>query len=119
MAVAIPTHSVLDFLSRTEPGEPGFLGVTLQAVEIPHAIAASYEVEDETAVMLTGIEPGSAAEDEGLLHGDVLLGLGKSRRGIRHLEPALRSMRAGRALDLWVLRGGRLVEAHATPVARN
>ncbi|MEO8540050.1 MAG: trypsin-like peptidase domain-containing protein [bacterium] len=119
MAVAIPSHSVVEFVGRSEPGEPGFLGITIQPVQVPHAIAASYQVEDEAALMLTGIEPGSPAEQAGLLPGDVVLGIGKRNRGLRHLAPALRSMRAGHPLDLHLLRGGKVIETHATPIARN
>lgn len=119
VAVAIPTHTVLQFLAQAEPGQPGFLGVTLQPVQVPHAIAASYQVEDEAAFMLTGIEPGSPAEQAGLLPGDVVLGIGQHNRGLRHLAPALRSMRAGRPLDLHLLRGGQVIETHATPAARS
>ncbi len=119
VAVAIPSHTVSAFVADAISGRPGFLGITLQPVQLPHAIAASYEVDDETGLMLTGIEPGSPAEQAGLLPGDVVLGIGEHRRGLRHVGPALRSMRAGRSLDRHLLRGGRLVQAHATPVSRN
>ncbi len=119
VAVAIPSHTVVAFVADALSGAPGFLGVTFQAVQVPHAIAASYQVEDEAALMLTGIEPGSPAERAGLLPGDVVLGVGQHRNGLRHVEPALRAMRAGRPLDLHLLRGGRLHHANATPVARS
>lgn len=117
VAVAIPSHTVVEFVAETA-GQPGFLGITLQPVNIPHAIAASYHVDDDAGLMLTGIEPGSPADLAGLLPGDVVLGVGEQRRGLRHLGPALRSMRAGRPLDLHLLRGGKVVQTHATPVAR-
>lgn len=119
MAVAIPTHTVLEFIARAEPGQPGFLGVTLQPVRVPHAIAASFQVEDEAGFMLTGIEPGSPADTAGLLPGDVMLGIGSQKRGARHLGPALRSLRAGHRIDLHLLRGGKVVNTHATPIARS
>lgn len=117
VAVAIPSHTVVEFVAGAAAGKPGFLGVSLQPVQIPHAIAASYQVDDDTALMLTGIEPGSAAEQAGLLPGDIVLGIGE-HRGLRHLGPALKSMRAGRPLDLHLLRGGKVVQAHATPAVR-
>ncbi len=88
-------------------------------MQIPHAIAASYQVDDDAALMLTGVEPGSPADQAGLFPGDVVLGVGEQRRGLRHLGPALHSMRAGQPLDLHLLRGGKVVRTHATPAARN
>lgn len=119
MAVAIPAHTVVEFVARAVSGQPGFLGVTLQPVLVPHAIAASYGVEDEAGFMLTGIEPGSPAEAAGLLPGDVMLGIGTQKRGARNLVPALRSLRAGHSIDLHLLRGGKIVNTYATPIARN
>lgn len=119
VAVAIPSHTVVEFVAEAAAGKPGFLGITLQPVQIPHAIAASYQVDDDAALMLTGVEPGSPADQAGLFPGDVVLGVGEQRRGLRHLGPALRSMRAGRPLDLHLLRGGKVVRTHATPAARN
>ena len=119
MAVAIPVHTVQDFVLRSEPGEPGFLGISILPVQVPHAIAASYELEEDAGLMLTGIDPGSPAELAGLLPGDVMLGIGTGRRGMEHVSGALKGMRAGRRLDLSLLRGGQLVEVAATPVSRN
>lgn len=119
MAVAIPAHTVEAFLGRSDSSEPGFLGVTLQAVQVPDAIAASYQVEEAAALMLTGIEPGSPAETAGLLPGDVVLAIGEGQPGLRQLAGALRGMRAGRSIDLALLRGGRVIHAEATPAGRN
>ena len=118
MAIAIPTHTVQEFVARAEPGEPGFLGITFQPVQVPHAIAASYEVEDEAALMLTSIEPGSPAEQAGLLPGDIVLGAGRGRRGLRHLERPLRGMRADQPFELSLLRGGRVLDVATTPARR-
>lgn len=119
VAVAIPSRTVTHFVAHAASGRPGFLGITMQPVEIPHAIAASYGVDDDAALMLTGIEPGSPADQAGLLPGDVVLGVGEHGRGLRHLGPALRAMRAGRPIDLHLLRGGKVVRTHATPAARS
>jgi serine protease Do len=119
MAVAIPVNTVIAFVAEASRGEAGFLGVTLQPVELPHAIAASYSIADDTALMLTGIEPGSPAEEAGLLPGDVVLGISGGPRGLRHLGPALKRMRAGVRVDLALLRAGAVVSIPATPIARN
>ncbi len=119
MAIAVPAHRVTEFVANAEPGEPGFLGITFQPIQVPHAIAASYEVDDETALMLTGIEPGSPAELAGLIPGDILVGAGNSRRGLRHLDRPLRGMRAGKPLPISLLRAGKLLDIAATPAVRH
>lgn len=118
MAVAIPSNTVVEFVAKASEGEPGFLGVTLQQVQVPHAIAASYSFEDEAGLMLTEIEPGSAAEEAGLLPGDVLIGIDGERGRVPAVARRLQGMRAGRPLKLALLRGGKLHEASATPAAR-
>lgn len=118
MGVAIPAHTVRAFSDGVEEGKPGVLGVTLQAVAIPEGIAASYSVERE-GLMLTGVEPGSAAEAAGLLPGDVLMGLGGVGEDIRLVARRLRGLRAGRPVELSLLRGGKVVQARAIPTARS
>jgi serine protease Do len=115
MAIAVPAHEVVEFVARAKPGARGVLGISFQPVRVPHAIAASYEVEDETGLMLTGIEPGSAAEQAGLLPGDIVLGAANGRRGLRHLARPFRSIRANEPMPLSLLRGGQLIEVTTHP----
>jgi serine protease Do len=119
MAVAIPVQTVQHFIEGSEPGEPGFLGISILPVRIPQGIAASYELEAMEGLMLTGIEPGSPAELAGLIPGDVMLSAGAGRHGIQNVAGALQSMRAGRKLQLSLLRGGHVLEVAATPASRN
>ena len=118
MAVAVPTAIVLAFLESAVGGEPGFLGVQLQAVPLPEAIAASYKLPEAGGLMVTEIESGSPAEFAGLLPGDLLLSVGEHPRGLDSTKRGLQSMRAGRKLRLALLRGGELFEAKATPAVR-
>jgi len=117
MAIAVPVDAVKAFVAEALAGKPGRLGIAFQPVRVPHAIAASYEVEDDAGLILTGIEPGSPAETAGLIPGDIVIGAGPGRRrGLRYLESPLRSMRAGQQFELQLLRGGKLVQVAAVPV---
>jgi serine protease Do len=118
MAIAIPVATVLNFVERSLNSKPGVLGITFQPVRVPHAVAASYDVDDAAALMLTAVEPGSAAERAGLYPGDIVLRAGSGRRGLRHLAGRLRDVRAGQPFPLELLRGGQLLDVTATPAAR-
>lgn len=118
MAVAVPSSTVLRFLESVG-AEPGFLGVQLQPVPLPEAIAASYKLPEAGGLMLTDIEPGSPADTAGLLPGDVLLSIGDHPRGLDSTARGLQSMRAGHKLRLAVLRAGELFEAEAVPAVRS
>jgi len=117
MAVAIPSHDVVEFVADALGGAPGYLGITLQPVAIPEAIAASYKLDEAAALMLTGIEPGSAAEAAGLLPGDVILGVGQDY-GVHDVGPRLKAMRAGKPVHLTLMRAGKPLETTAIPAAR-
>ena len=119
MAIAVPSATVVRFLESAIGAEPGFLGVHLQPVPLPEAIAASYKLPEAGALMFTDIEPGSPADTAGLLPGDVLLSIGDQPRGLDSTARGLQSMRAGRKLRLALFRGGQLFEAEATPAARS
>lgn len=114
IAVAVPTAAIEAFAAAGESMKPGFLGITLAPVRVPGAMAASFAGEDETGLMLTGVETASPADSAGLLPGDLLLGVD----GVHGLEPIagrLRAMRAGRKVRLSLLRGGTAVEVEAVP----
>jgi serine protease Do len=117
VAIAIPSNTVGAFVSRATPDEPGFLGLEFQAVALPDAIAASFQLPEPAGLMLTSVEPGSPAERAGLLPGDILFGV-DAKRGLRVIGNGFECMRAGRPLKLTLLRGGVAHEAEATPGVR-
>lgn len=115
IAVAIPTEVIEAFAGAREPMKPGFLGIMVAPVRVPDGIAASFGGDDEgTGLMLTGVEAASPADSAGLLPGDLLLGV-DGARGLEPIAGRLRAMRAGRAVRLSLLRGGKPVEVEAMP----
>ncbi|MBA4181844.1 MAG: peptidase S1 [Anaerolinea sp.] len=115
LAVAVPSATVVRFLEGALDSEPGVLGLHLQPVEVPEATAASFQIPESAALMLTEVEPGSPAEAAGLLPGDLLLGFAGGKRGARAAAEKLGTMRAGKPVRLVLLRAGELREAEATP----
>lgn len=85
----------------------GYLGVTSQPVQLPAAIREKLELEQETGLLLLGVEPGGPAEQAGVLIGDVLIGLGGAQlRDTDDLQRALSGERVGYSQPLQVIRGG-------------
>jgi len=93
----------------------GYLGVTSQPVALPAAIRERLSLEQETGLLLLGVEPGGPAETAGVLIGDVLVGLGGSPlRDTDDLQRALGGDRVGQATQLRCVRGGELRELTVT-----
>jgi serine protease Do len=105
MAVAVPSNIVARFVEGEAAAQRGFIGISAVPAPLPPAIAASYQMEDGAALLLTEIADGSPAAGAGLLPGDVLLGLGGGH-GMRAVARGLRRMRPGVPVRLFLLRGG-------------
>jgi S1-C subfamily serine protease len=85
----------------------GYLGVGAQPVRLPDKVQS--EVAQETGLLLASVEPGSPADQSGLVIGDVLLQL--DQVALRHIEDLLGSLtgeRVGQAAQLRILRAGQL-----------
>ncbi len=95
----------------------GYLGVGTQAVRLPGALVSA--VGQPTGLLVSSVQPGSAAETAGLLLGDVLLKLGSvllSHAGA--LQAALEDAES-QQLSLGVLRAGQVLSVDVTPGARS
>ncbi len=95
----------------------GFLGVAGQTAPLVRAITRSLRLEQETAVLVTGVEPDSPAADAGLQEGDYILGAdAQPVRSVDELHRALSAGTIDRVVPLEVLRHTRLVRIAVTPV---
>ncbi|HVY28465.1 MAG TPA: S1C family serine protease [Polyangiaceae bacterium] len=94
----------------------GYLGVGTQAVRLPDALRVS--AGQGSGLLVASVQPGSAAEQAGLLLGDVLLELGTAQlTGAAALQAALESAE-GQLLSLKLLRAGQSLSVDVTPGAR-
>jgi S1-C subfamily serine protease len=94
----------------------GYLGVGTQAVRLPDASAQL--TAQPSGLLVSSVQPGSAAERAGLMLGDVLLTLGSDKMtGAGALQAALEEAE-GRTLALGFLRAGQKLVVDVTPGAR-
>ena len=109
MPITVPASTVervIDALLTTGRVPRGFLGVALQPVRIPPAMAQRLSLT-ERGVMITMIDPESPADRAGLLLGDVIVTI----EGTEITEPEdvtrfLGPDRVGKPLSFTVVRGG-------------
>jgi serine protease Do len=87
----------------------GFLGIALQPVALPREIKE--KLQQDTGIMLLGIEPEGPAATSGLLLGDVLVAAGaQSLAGAEALAAFLERTPAGQTVKFQVLRAGAVHE---------
>lgn len=87
----------------------GYLGVSTQPVRLPAAL--SQQLNQEAGLLLVAVEPGSPAEQGGLLLGDTIVALeGAPVRQHDDLLGLLSGDRVGKEVALRIIRGGQLQE---------
>jgi len=91
----------------------GYLGVGVQPVNLPEALAE--ELGQETGLILISVEPGSPAEAGGLTLGDTLLSVhGEPVKRLDDLLSLLSGELVGEEVNVRILRGGELSEQMVT-----
>jgi serine protease DegQ len=118
LVVPAPTlRRVVEAIRRHGSVRRGYLGVATLPVRLPPA--AAERAGQETALLVSGVEPGGPADAGGILLGDALLALGGAPvRSLHDLAPALEPERIGGELPARILRGGAVQEVKVTIGAR-
>lgn len=97
----------------------GFLGIGAQSVTIPQSLAKAAGIEQEQGLVIVGIEPDGPAERDGLYLGDVLVAVsGMPVATVESLQDALTGDLVGTAVEITLLRGGKLQRIPVTVAER-
>jgi S1-C subfamily serine protease len=119
-AVAANTANfVLGELVRHGRVRRAFVGIAAQQTRIPRPLQHAAGLQQDSGVMVSTIEPGSAAERAGVKAGDIVLGLDDTTiTGADDLIRALTGETIGRSVALDVLRGTERVRVALVPQER-
>lgn len=91
----------------------GYLGVSTQPARLPAAMKE--ELDQETGLLVVSVEPGSPAEEGGLVLGDTIVGLGGSAvRQHDDLLALLSGEVVGQKTPIKIVRGGELRTVNVT-----
>jgi S1-C subfamily serine protease len=114
LTIPLPTiRRVVDMLLAHGRVRRGYLGVHTQAVRLPAIVAE--QLGQETALLISTVEPESPAERGGLLLGDTAVTLdGAPLRQHDDLLAVLGPERIGTTVALRVMRGGQMQELRLT-----
>jgi len=116
VTVTVPTptvRQVVDELLKRGRISRGYLGIGIQPARLPSPLAG--ELGQETGLLVISVDSGSPGERAGLVLGDTILSLGGTP--VRHWDDLIAGLgkdRIGLAVDVRILRAGRLQEIKAT-----
>ncbi|MEL6260852.1 MAG: S1C family serine protease [Cyanobacteria bacterium J06626_6] len=87
----------------------GYLGLGMQAIPLPENVQQQHGLSQSVGIMVVSVEPGSAAEQAGMLLGDVMVALNNEPlESLRQVQNALGPQSVGQPLEVRLLRGGTL-----------
>jgi S1-C subfamily serine protease len=94
------------------------LGIGGQTVPLLKRLARFHGLEQDTGVLVTGVQPESPAARAGISAGDTLIGFdGAALRGVDALHAMLGEERAGRTLEMTLLRRAEKLTLSVVPEA--
>lgn len=121
--VAIPATILDGIVQKLATGQQvkrAYLGITSQPTHIPQPLREKAGLDQERGLLIMWVEPGSPAEQAGILVGDLLVRIvGQAVSSPRDLLEALTPDRVGKSVQMLVLRGGNRHEVIVTPGERD
>lgn len=111
-AVTIPADAALkiaETLAKHGKIKRGYIGIRSQTVNLPVDTKSQLNREQETGLLIVGVEKDSPAEKDGLMIGDILVGVaGEAVEHHDELFTRLSGDVVGKPTPMDVLRGGKL-----------
>jgi S1-C subfamily serine protease len=111
-ALTIPTDiawKIAETLAKHGKVKRGYLGIRSQVVELPAEAKKALKREQESGLLLVGLEADSPAGKGGLMVGDILVGI--AGEPVAHQDDLFVNLGAdtvGKSIPIDILRGGKL-----------
>lgn len=116
VSVTVPAATIrrsVETLKQHGKVKQGYLGIGLQPVRLPEAVAKS--LEQETGLLIVSVESGSPAGQGGLFVGDIVVVF--DQEPVEQLDELLGLLvgdRVGKAVPVQIVRGGELKDLTVT-----
>jgi S1-C subfamily serine protease len=119
LAITLPTiERVVDTLIKHGRIRRGYLGVGVQSVKLPGAVAE--QTGQDSGALIVSVEPGSPADESGLMLGDTLVSIdGEPIQNVEGLLGLLASLPVGTEVSIQTVRAGQVIDIKATLGERN
>jgi S1-C subfamily serine protease len=115
-SITIPAQLAWKTAEKLKTGDgikPGYLGIRSQQAELPKP--PPLDREQDTGLLIVGIEPDSPAANAGVMVGDIMVGIdGRAVRDHEELLEKLLGGMGGRKVTVEFLRGGKREELSVT-----
>lgn len=93
----------------------GYLGVGMQAIALPESIQQQHDLTNRSGIMIVSVDPGSAADQAGLLLGDIMVAIDDGAiETLQQIQALLGPQSVGQRLSIKLLRAGQLQMVTAT-----
>jgi len=103
-------------ISKDGRVKKGYLGVTVEPIELPHELATNQGVDQEEGLLVRSVDLDTPAKAAGVAIGDIILRLGNAQATDEYeLHKALSGEVVGKTVNLRVLRAERVTDLKITP----
>ena len=106
---ATTINRVVDQLQQRGKISRGYLGLGMQMIALPENVQQQHELTQSAGVMVISVEPNSAAEQAGLVLGDMMIAIDdEPLESLRQMQTLLNPQSVGKTLSIQLLRGGQM-----------
>jgi S1-C subfamily serine protease len=112
--LTIPTSTIDQVVTQLQTKgriARGYLGIGMQRIQIPQALQTQLSIPNQWGLMLVSLDPQQAAEQAGMMLGDILITLNdRPIQDSQELQTVLDPQSIGQTLIVKAVRGGELQE---------